>query len=458
MKTSECSYCGILTSSDKSICDSCAAAFSVPENFADSGSAEIENFSKTAVDDFSPQFQIKPENPENVFRQSPPADNFQASRAYRTPRPNTPRSSCVLCHRQIPAAQKVCYECGRKKPATKKFFSVFAVLAILAITGIGVYAYKIYLKNSPLTVLKNYASATGAEKMTGIQNLVFKGKVSINLSVAPEHTVMQVAASPVGKSVPMNKTPQARSFNEIYSFEMIMQNPNKSFMAFYKSDPADVSKKEIVYKQAFDGFNGWKYAKMFNQPATLEDAKGDSGQNRPEIFLDNYGSVEFLNDEMKAEYGEINLDSLMSISSFSVDGIETASKERVAIQVVKDNQKTLLVFDKEKSLLLGILRKEVMKGEKTVAKIYVDNYRTITIKGKDSEDITVLTPNRWKFEMHEDKSKDKFDIGYAPANFSKVNVTMSMILDIETTESGSPAEDKLFFKPLSIYTAENSEF
>jgi hypothetical protein len=62
--------------------------------------------------------------------------------------------------------------------------------------------------------------------------------------------------------------------------------------------------------------------------------------------------------------------------------------------------------------------------------------------------------------MNEEKPKDIVkgigDIGFADP--SKVNVSMSMTMDIEKTESGIHAEDKLFFKPISIYTAEKTEF
>lgn len=437
MKTSECLYCGMLTSSENSICETCDFAVSAPQNHDDAVADESNYYQQKAFNDFGVQQQATPENSGYSFQQSSSqaSNNNYPPRDFRPPRQTEPRTSCVICHRQIPAGQRACFTCSNKNPV-KKFTAAFAVLAALAIVGIGIYGYKFYLENSPTVVLKKYATATGSDKMGDIQNLTFKGKVDINLSVSPP-----------------NKTLEKQLIKEIYSFEMILQNPNKSYMVFYKTDPAFPSKKEIVYKQGFDGFNGWKYSRMFNQPATLEDSTGDSKGTKPEIFLDNYDSVDHLTDAMREEYGEKNLEPIMSISSYSVDGNEVSSKSRVAIQVVKNNQKTLLIFDKESSLLLGIFRKETINKMPTVSNMYVDNYKTVTIKGKNSEDISVLMPTRWKLEMQEAK-EEIFKGVIHPMDVGKPMMSMSMIINITNTESGSPAEDKLFFKPISVHTAD----
>lgn len=440
MTTSECLYCGMTTSSENSICETCDFAVSASQNLDDAIESERDNPQNTYVNNFGVQQQTTPETSAASFHQSSTqsSENNYPPRDFRPPRQTTPRASCVICHRQIPAGQKVCFSCGNKKLPVKKFKMGFALFAILALSGIGFYAYKIYVQNSPTAVLKKYALATGSDKIDSIDTLISKGKVGITLT-----------ASPANKA-------QARTMNEAYSFELTLQKPNKSYMVFFKTDPAFPGKKEIVYKQAFDGLNGWKYGKMFNQPASLEDSNSGSSQGRPEMFLESFDSVEYLTDEMKEEYGEANLEPLMSISSYSVDGLTTTPKSKAVIQVVKNNQKTLFVFDKDTNLLLGIYRKEKIRDVFVAAIFYVDNYKTITIKGKNSEDVSFLTPTKWKFDINEEKPKDIIkgvpSIGIADP--TKVSVSMSMSMDMQKTESGQPLEDKVFFKPLSITTAE----
>ena len=419
--------------SENGVCPSCETANSTEPVFDEESANEFDDFQTVPVSGFSQELNTEIE-PDEDF--SPPSysqnfDDFQSLQSDRPSYQSAPRVSCMLCNKLIPAVQKVCSECANKKSPMKKLFTAFAVLAILAILGGGVYAYKFYLENAPMRVLDDYAKATGSDKMANIQNLSLKGKVKIKVSTSP-----------------INQGLQTRSMEEFLLFDLILENPNKSYMEFFKNNSENnPSQKEVFYKQAFDGFNSWKFVRLFDQPAQLEDTPGGVEGSKPEFFLQKYDSVEYLNDEIKKEYGEEALEQLTSITSFAVDGNLKMSNSKEIVQVKKNNDKTLMVFDKKSHLLLGILKIDNSKGSPLTATIYADNYRTLKVKEKNAGEVSVLLANQWKFEMYGKNVES-----------SKVDVSVSMTLNIESVETDITVDPKIFYKPISIYTAENKNY
>ena len=347
----------------------------------------------------------------------------------------------MMCKKPIPLGERICFECNNKKFPVAKFLGTFALLAILA--G-GFYFYLHFIKNSPSAILKKFAAVTGADKAGDFESLSLKGKTMFSIRIGTKMFRGFVDNAGIGNA--------PKPLEENCSFEMTIQKPNKSYLEFFKTDPLNGAvKTQVAYQQAFDGFNGWSYINMFNQPPRYEDQGNGFDSNKMGMGLGDYDSVEFLNDEIKKQYGTENIERLTSLSTFYVDEVVKNTESKVVVLAKKTRgEKTdaeLLVFDEKTGFMLGMIKKEEVKGSVVTTIISTNNYKTFTVEGKTSGVSSAILANRWSFEM---ETPDPKGTGQS--------IFVTIILDIESMKIDVPVDEKIFLKPISKYTAENKVY
>lgn len=431
MKIIECSGCGKLAIIENEMCANCETEQSTEQNIVNQKSY-IES---SPISDFNAE-PYPPTQSNEVYPNQLHTYNNQ-------PRQHFSYSNCRLCKIQIQSPQTICFECSNKKFPVGKFFGAFALAAILI--G-GFYFYKSNIANSPSAIFKKYERVTGTDKYNEFKSLSFTGDSTVTARIAPHIDIQKLFTEFTQADSLKSSQPRRiyRSLEENFTYTMIFQQPNKSSIEFLKKDAKNkTSQGKVVFKQVFDGVQGWKYSNMFNQPVKIEDTGDGFSDNRLGVGFGEFDSVEFLNDKIKAEYGEENINMLKGLSTFWLNNKFVVTESKVIVEVKQTrNGKTnasLMMFDERTGFLLEILNKDVIKGSTVISKIRTNSYKTFSIKRSgQSEAETVILPEKWVFEMEE-------------LNVNAINDSLyvTITLGIDNIELDVPIDDSIFAKPSS---------
>jgi hypothetical protein len=448
MKISECTYCGMTAITDRDICTSCAELL-FPENELAAAAQNVAppeiNPFQQAPPDLAPVLtapnnnyvpQPVPSQPvENQTFPSQPVENQTfpnrtiANRAFpnRGGHPDSHQTPpvmdarCVRCKIAVPRGQSQCFDCQNKKSAPFKSIVVFSIFAVIGFFGFN-YVYE---QVSPHGTFRKYAKTTGADDSLIFENYILKGEAAVTVD-AP------ISFTSNGISGGGRKT-------EGFSFKMIFKKPNISSIEFMRDDS---SGNATVFKQVYDGARGWKYTNMPNQRAGYQDTDDAFATKKLGMGLDEYDSLEFMNEASAPEFGKGNIKSLTDIKEIEVADISKPSGEKTLILgKQKRNGKTessLLVFDRQTGLLLGII-KNAMTGDLLLTTVIrLDKYTKFPVKRKGLfgvEETRVLMPTRLSFVMRANNS-------------SQVNgmPEITIELNVKNFEVDASLEDNYFQK------------
>jgi hypothetical protein len=399
MKISECNYCGMLAITDEQdICASCQA-FIAPETEAlaqNSGQpetnapAEINPFQHASHEAGAPMpaYQTTPNTqyvPQTDFSNAPP--NFQEPGGFPNSHEPPLESSCLKCGAPIPRGQRTCdTNCLGKKSSPLKY-----LVALLLIGAIGFFTFDYaYEQVSPYGTFRKYAKTTGADDSLVFENFVLKGETVVSVDAPLD---LQIIG-----------TSKSRDVREEFSFKMVYKKPNVSGVELLRGS-------ETVFKQVFDGTSGWKYTNMPGQPAGYQDTEDGFGAKKMGLGLDEYSSLEFLNEETTKEFGANYIKSLSEIKEVEVADIKQPSKAKTFIVAKQKRngkpESTLLVFDQESGLLLSMVKNTMMGSILVTSAIYFDKYSKFPFKRKGllgTGETRVLMPTVMKIVTHGNNS------------------------------------------------------
>lgn len=416
MKISNCSYCGLLAITNEDVCESCESLFS-PDDQDSTQSNETEL--PPMVESSSISTSSTPDN-ESLWERSQNRNQFSDS---DRPIQTDSKSNCLRCGIPIDYGLTKCFECENKKFPAVKVSIVFAVLAIL----IGTFSFSyIYESFSPWGIYGKYAKATGADDSIIFENFSFKGEARV-MATIPSKDPKSFESSLSVSNV------YGQQGGEKFSFEMVYKKPNMTSIEFTRGS-------QTVLKQVFDGTLGWKYTNMPNQPVGYQDTDDAFGLKKMGMGLEEYDSMEFLDDKIKAEYGEENIAVFSGLKTFDVEGIKKDSKSLVIVQGRNKkngkDDKSLLIFDQETGFLIGMMRKDMVNNSPVVTTILFNNYKKYLVNKQSylwvSNDY-VLIPTKTTFVMKQTGSIYSIVI---ELNIEKFNIDV-------------PIDDKVFVKPQS---------
>ncbi len=424
MKITECSYCGALAITNQDICASCESLVSPEAHFV------TENVVKPATDRFQ-QTGLNPAYPSPNNEFIPPIrenrNNFANPYAPTQPALD---SKCLRCKTAVPRGQSKCFDCESKKTSSLKFFAVLTILAGL----IGFFGFDyIYEKISPRGIFRKYAKTTGAD-----DSLVFE-----NFSLKGEARVTVISGFGFNAESLNNKLSSPSSNNQDggdkFSFKMIYQKPNKSSIEFFKGDGPE---SQTAFKQVFDGVRGWKYTNMPNQPGGYQDTNDAFASKKMGLGLEDFDSVEFLNDEITLEFGTETIKVLSGRKNFEMGGVQTPTDSKV---IVKGNHKrngitesSLLVFDQQTGLLLGTIKNALLNNVPVTTVIYFNNYEKFSVNRKGYFGVAkqmTLVPTRMTFVT-----------GKSQASAMTGNSLLMMDLNVKGLEIDAPIDENYFQK------------
>jgi hypothetical protein len=320
----------------------------------------------------------------NYQQTAPP--NFQENRGFPLSEPPL-ESSCLKCGAPIPRGQRTCaINCATKKSSPWRY-----LVALLLIGVIGFFTFDYaYEQVSPYGTFRKYAKMTGADDSLVYENFVLKGE-----------TVVSVDAPPDINSLGTRKS---RDLTENFSFKMVYKKPNISGVEL-------MSGNDTVFKQVFDGTSGWKYMNMPGQPAGYQDTEDGFGAKKMGLGLDEYSSLEFLNEATTQEFGEGYIKQLREIKEVEVSDLKQPSKEKTFIVAKQKRngktESTLLVFDQQTGLLLSMVKNSMMGNLLVTSAIYFDKYSKFPFKRKGllgTGETRVLLPTMMKIVTHANNS------------------------------------------------------
>ncbi len=436
MEISQCSYCGMTCFTEAGVCPACREALGQTSETIETPPTFETNSNFSSVESF----------PQTFIQTASPPTGFAAETFPETAPP--PRAAewkrCPVCNAGIAQYREVCSRCATVPTVKKKSLAgrLAKIFVLLILIGGGFFYF--YEDTSPAGILRKNAKVTGWNGNLIFETIAMKGDVSVTVSAfrnTPNKYLFDKGQLVNGENVTLAA--------ENYSFEMLFKNPNKSFLDFYKTAAPGSDVRQSAFKQGFNGTTGWKYTNMFNQPVTLENTNDGFGERRMGLGLEEYETVEPLNDTVRAEYGDEAIKSFDSVQNFDVDGKPTLSQEKICLLARRKKadgktDESVLVFDKKSGFLVGILKKENSGANSLLAKIFFDGYKRFWIKENGFfgiKDKPVLVPTIWKFVMTPPQSA-------ATANSSpSVSVTMEMKIVSLTTDV--PVDDAIFEKPLS---------
>lgn len=432
MKINECSYCGMTAFTDEGICPACLAALGQAETVQNPNAENIVETSPVGAvfESFPQSFES-----ENYAHQS---QTVFVQETRSPPRRDSSENwkRCAVCNAGIAQYREVCSRCEVSVKSVKKKsgFGRYAAGIVMLILIVGGF-YHFRADNSPAGILRKFEKATGTSNSLSFETFVMKGEAKITITGA-------TSPGPTTISNPVRILAE-----EKYYFDMFFKNPNKSLLDFYKiSVEPNSSAHESALKQGFNGINGWKYTNLFNQPVRVENNSDSFGDKRMGMGLDEYESVEELNDTIRAKYGDELIKAFESLKTFEVDGAAVQSDKKVFLLVKspKTDGKTdesLLVFDEKSGFLVGMLKKNIINESSIFTKIFANGYKKFYVKEKGFFGIKgkfILVPTIWKFDMKLSKPAEKQ---------GPLEVLLTIELKVESLLTDVPIDDAIFEKP-----------
>lgn len=417
MKLSECSYCGMLAITDNDVCTSCQSLISpeMPSAAQDTVQPETSEFQPPAQVIATSGYPAS--NNEYAAQQSPPV-----RRSFPGSQQTVSDSKCLKCGTPVPRGQRQCFDCANKKSSPWKKLTFLTIL----IAAIGFFSFDyVYEQVSPYGIFRKYAKTTGADDSVVFENFVLKGDTGVSVSMM---------ANLSGKGLSDRKIP-----TENFSFKMIFKKPNISSIELTRDGETG---PYTAFKQVFDGVRGWKYTNMPNQPAGYQDSDDAFASKKMGMGMDEYDSLEFMNEAIAQEYGNEYIKLLTDITEVEVADIKKPSGEKtIVIGKQKHNGKiesSLLVFDRKTGLLIGMLKKAVMGSTPVMTIIYLDKYAKFPVKRNGLFGVgetRVLVPTKMSFVT-------------SPGISGMVNgiPTITMELNVKSVETDAKIEDNYFQK------------
>ena len=204
-----------------------------------------------------------------------------------------------------------------------------------------------------------------------------------------------------------------------FSFKMTYQKPNISGVEMIREN-------ETVYKQVFDGVKGWKYTNMPGQRAGYQDTEDAFAAKKMGLGLDEYDSLEFMNDAAAQQFGPQNIKVLTDKKEFEVADLKKPTGEKtILVGKQKRNGKTdttLLVFDQSTGLLLGVIKNDMTGNVLVTTIIHFDKYAKFPVKRKGLFGVgetRILAPTKMTFVTH---GNDSAQVGGVPIVTIELNV------------------------------------
>jgi hypothetical protein len=411
----------MLAITDRDVCTSCAALFISPETEAAAQNAappEINPFQQTPQAAGSAPVYPAPGNnyvPQNLPPRSGFGNSLQTS-------PPVMDARCMRCRTIIARGESRCFDCANKKSSPFKRLAVAAVL--VAVIGFFSFDY-VYEQVSPHGIFRKYAKTTGADDSIVFDNFVLTGETYVSVDSSAD-------------SFKPNRVLEDKHSLEDFSFKMVFKKPSLSSVEFMRDGG---SGSHTAFKQVFDGTRGWKYMNMPNQPAGYQDTDDAFASKKLGMGMDEYDSLEFMNEAAAQEYGKDNIKALTDIKEIEAADIKKPSGEKV---IVLGKQKlngkidsSLLVFDQQTGLLLGILKKAVTNNNMPVITIiYLNKYAKFPVKRKGLfgvEETRILVPTKMSFVT---KPGDSGKVSGMPVIMIELN--------IKAVEINAAIEDSYF--------------
>ena len=342
---------------------------SPPANFQPA----INPFQQTAESAPLPAFPaVAPNNqyvPQPNYQNTPPPRLEDRRSAPYSAEPLL-ESSCVKCGAPLPRGQRACLDCGFSKKSSPIKYLV--ALLIIGVIGFFTFDYA-YEQVSPYGTVKKYAKTTGVVDNIVYENFVLKGETSVTADAS-------FSTKNLGT----------------FSFKMVHKKPNVSSVEFLRGE-------ETAFKQVYDGTRGWKYTNMPGQPVGYQDTEDGFGSKKMGLGMDNYDSLEFMDEAAREQFGPEIVDALSKIKEVEMEPLKQPSGEKTFL-VGKDkrNGKTepsLLVFDQKTGLLLAVAKNAFVNNMVLTTVIYFDNYAKFPVKRKGLfgvSEVRVLMPTKMK--------------------------------------------------------------
>lgn len=424
MNVNQCSYCGISSYMDGDICSSCQTALGqiepTPETFA-------ENQFETSV--VEPQTETFPQPSENQQFAAETQAEFLPETALPMRRASTADwKRCPICNAGIAQYRDVCSRCATVAPIKQKSgFGKFAfILLFIGLFGGGIYYF---INSSTLPILRKFAQATGSNGTIAADSFVMKGSSKVVIQ-----QVMSASEVAFGGRAPVRK-------EESYLFDFSHKNPNKSLMDFYKMNG---SSRESAMTQGFNGTAGWKYAKIFDQPAKMENAENGFSDGNVGLGVGDQESLSELDDLSKTEFGSAIGYYKDLVKTFEVEGTTKTSNNKAYLISKKTKadgtpEKTLLVFDEESGFMIGMSKYEVIDNKPISTIGLFTKYKKFWLKEKGffgTKNKFVSIPTVWTFK-----------IGELEALAGTGKFTVNLSLEIDSITMDVPIDDAIFEKP-----------
>lgn len=426
MNVNQCSYCGVSAFMEGDICPTCQAAMgyqpevapeTVAENpfethtFASNTETFQQSFESPNVTQIATQAEFVPETNLPPMRSSTTAD----------------WKRCPICNAGIAQYRDVCSRCATVKPVKQKsgLGKFVYILLILGLFGGGIYYF---INSSTPPILRKFSKATGSNGTIAADSFVMKGSSKV--------AIQQIVYAKAG----INNRPPVRK-EESYLFEFSHKNPNKSLMDFYKMNGGS---RESSMSQGYNGTSGWKYAKIFDQPAKLEETGNGFSEGNIGLGVIDNSSLSELDDATKAEFGNAIGYYKDLVKTFEVEGntLTSANKAYLVSKKTKPDgttEKTLLVFDEESGFMIGMAKYDLMDNKPVSTLGFFTKYKKFWVKEKGlfgTKNKFVSIPTVWTFKIGE------LEVFTGTAAF-----TVNLDLEIDSITMDVPIDDAIFEKP-----------
>ncbi len=434
MNVNQCSYCGVSSFMEGDVCASCQEALG--QTFTAAPETSNENPFETAAffqnDQSFPQPSANESFPQPVEHLAPAETQpeFLPETSLPPKRPSTADwKRCPICNAGIAQYRDVCSRCA-VTPAKQKsgFGKVVFTLLLIGLIGGGVYYA---MGGASFAILRKFEKATGSNGSFATESFVMKGssKVAIQQILSAQEVAFS-GRKPVRKE-------------EAYLFNFSYKNPNKSLMDFYKMNGGS---HDSAMSQGFNGTSGWKYAKIFDQPAKLEDSGNGFSEGNIGLGVGEYQALSELDDLTKTEFGNAMGYFKDLIKTFEVEGATKNSTNKAFLVSKKTKpdgktEKTLLVFDEESGFMLGMAKYDLLEN-KSVSTIGIfTKYKKFWVKEKGflgTKNKFVSIPTAWNFKIGELEA-----LSLTGAGSFKVEIE----LEIDSITMDAPIDDAIFEKP-----------